>query len=120
MTPCPRHTVMPGLDPGIHVPDVSRMRGSFVYILTRRPNGALYVGVTSDIVRRVFEHREGLADGFTARYGLKTLVHLERFDDIATAIQREKTVKHWSRAWKVALILKGNPAWRDLYDEIAR
>ncbi|MBS7543166.1 GIY-YIG nuclease family protein [Ancylobacter oerskovii] len=94
------------------------MKGGFVYILANRPDGTLYVGVTSDLVRRIWEHREGLADGFTKRYGLKTLVHFERFDDIASAIQREKTMKHWPRAWKVRLIHAGNPQWRDLYDEI--
>ncbi|WAC28177.1 GIY-YIG nuclease family protein [Ancylobacter sp. SL191] len=111
---------MPGLDPGIHPFDPSGMKGGFVYILTNRPNGTLYVGVTSDIIRRVWEHREGVADSFTARYGLKSLVHVERFDEITTAIQREKTLKHWSRDWKIALIIKDNPTWRDLYDEITQ
>ena len=77
-----------------------------------------YVGVTSDLVRRVFEHREAVRGGFSARYGLKRLVCFERHEDIRAAIQREKNIKHWSRAWKVALILRMNPEWRDLYDEI--
>ena len=87
--------------------------------MTNKPNGILYVGVTSDLARRVYEHREGLLDGFTKRYGLKRLVYYERFDDIRDAIQREKTVKHWSRAWKVNMILMKNPEWADLYGELA-
>ena len=87
--------------------------------MTNRPNGTLYVGVTSDLVRRVLEHRDGVAPGFTKRYDLKRLVWFERHDDIRTAIQREKTMKHWPRAWKVRLILAENPAWQDLYERLA-
>jgi putative endonuclease len=94
------------------------MPGGFVYIITNRPNGVLYVGVTSDLARRVWEHREGLADGFTKRYGLKRLVYVERHDDIVSAIQREKLLKHWSRAWKIELIVAQNPEWNDLYDQL--
>jgi putative endonuclease len=94
------------------------MTGGWVYMMTNRPNGTLYVGVTSDLARRVWEHREGLADGFTKRDGLKQLVYVERFDDIATAIQREKTLKHWVRAWKVRVVEKDNPNWDDLYDRL--
>lgn len=86
--------------------------------MTNRPNGTLYVGVTSNLARRVWEHREGLADGFTKRYGLKCLVYAEGHEEIRTALQREKNLKHWSRAWKVQLILKDNPGWADLYDQI--
>ena len=86
--------------------------------LTNRPNGTLYVGVTSDLARRIWEHRADAADGFTRRYGLKRLVYVERHDDIRTAIQREKNMKHWPRAWKVRLILGANPAWDDLYDRV--
>ncbi len=96
------------------------MKGGFVYLLTNRPNGTLYVGVTSDLVRRVWEHREGVVEGFTRRYRLKSLVYFEHYDEIATAIQREQTMKHWPRAWKVRLIHAANPDWRDLYDEIVR
>lgn len=85
------------------------MPGGWVYILTNRPNGTLYVGVTSDLIRRVWQHREGFVDGFTKQYGLKRLVHFERYEDIRTAIQREKNLKHWSRAWKIQLILAANP-----------
>ncbi|HSI41454.1 MAG TPA: GIY-YIG nuclease family protein [Xanthobacteraceae bacterium] len=95
------------------------MRSGFVYILTNRPDGTLYVGVTSDLVRRVWEHREGVADGFTKRYDLKRLVYFECYDDIAVAIQREKNMKHWSRTWKVRLILAANAGWRDLYEDIS-
>ena len=95
------------------------MQGGWVYIMTNLPNGTLYVGVTGDLLRRTFEHREGMIDGFTKRYGLKRLVYFERHDDIRAAIQREKTMKHWPRAWKVRLILGSSPRWRDLYDEIA-
>ncbi len=95
------------------------MSGGWVYILTNRANGVLYVGVTSDLIRRVSEHREGVAEGFTKRHGLKRLVYFERYDDIRSATQREKNMKHWSRAWKISLVLAANPAWRDLYDEIS-
>jgi putative endonuclease len=96
------------------------MQGGWVYIVTNRPNGTLYIGVTSDLARRAWEHREGVAEGFTKRYGLKILVYAERHDDIRTAIQRERNLKHWSRAWKVRLILADNPDWNDLYDQLVR
>lgn len=92
------------------------MQGGWVYILTNKPNGTLYVGVTSDLAHRVWEHREGVADGFTKQYGLKRLVYIERHEDIRIAIQREKNLKHWPRAWKVRIILDTNPSWDDLYD----
>ncbi len=95
------------------------MQGGWVYIMTNRPNGTLYVGVTSGLMRRVWEHRDGVAEGFTKRYGLKRLVYFERHDDISRAIQREKTIKHWPRAWKVRIILDANPSWDDLYDTLA-
>ena len=80
------------------------MKGGHVYIMTNKRDGTLYVGVTADLARRAFEHREGLIDGFTKQYGLKRLVYYEFHEDIYTAIQREKTIKHWSRLWKLALI----------------
>ena len=95
------------------------MPGGFVYIMTNRPHGTLYIGVTSDLGRRVWEHREGLADGFTKRYGLKRLVYVERHEEIALAIAREKALKRWSRARKVRLIQLENPGWDDLYDRLA-
>ena len=87
----------------------------YVYILASRPQGTLYMGVTNDLVRRVYEHREGLVDGFTRTHGVKRLVYFEPHDDIARAIQREKTMKHWSRAWKITLIERDNPYWNDLW-----
>ncbi len=85
------------------------MSDAWVYILTNRPNGILYVGVTSDLSRRMIQHHANMPGSFAAKYGLKRLVHAERFADIRTAIQREKNLKHWSRAWKVRLILRDNP-----------
>ncbi|MDQ2080340.1 GIY-YIG nuclease family protein [Xanthobacteraceae bacterium Astr-EGSB] len=95
------------------------MASGYIYILTDRPNGTLYVGVTNDLLRRIGEHRAGVVKGFTKRYGLKRLVYFEQYDDIRTATQREHNMKHWSRTWKVPLILTGNPEWRDLFDELA-
>jgi putative endonuclease len=87
----------------------------WVYILAGKPGGTLYVGVTSNLVRRVYEHREGPAEGFTKRYGVKTLVYFEAPENMAAALQREKNIKHWSREWKIDLIVASNPDWRDLY-----
>ena len=94
------------------------MRDGWVYIMTNKPSGARYVGVTIDLPRSAFEHQEGLIAGFTKRCGLKRLVYFERHDDIRRANQREKTMKHWPRAWKLRLILEGNPDWGDLYKDI--
>jgi putative endonuclease len=94
------------------------MRGGWVYIVTDRPNGTIYVGVTNDIARRAPEHRTGALGGFTKKYDLRRLVYVERHEDIAAAIQREHNIKHWPRTWKVRLILKTNPAWDDLYDTL--
>jgi putative endonuclease len=90
----------------------------YVYILSNRKDGTLYVGITGDLVRRVHQHRTKAADGFTARYGISHLVYFESYDEVGLALQREKNLKHWIRAWKVALIEQGNPQWRDLYSEI--
>jgi putative endonuclease len=76
--------------------------------------------VTSDLIRRIYEHRSGFVEGFTKRYGLKRLVYFEQFDDILDAIQREHNMKHWSRAWKVRKIIAFNPDWDDLYETIAK
>ena len=94
------------------------MRGGFVYFMTNRRNGILYTGVTSDLLRRGYEHRNGLVPGYTKQYGLKTLIYFEQYDDIRIAIQREKTIKHWPRAWKVRLINAQNPEWNDLYETL--
>jgi putative endonuclease len=112
--------VMAGLVPAIHVLQNFSMAGGYVYFLTNRPNGILYVGVTNDLIRRVFEHRSGFIDGFTKQHGLKRLVYFERFDDIRDAIQREHNIKHWPRAWKARMILVGNPRWDDLYPMITK
>ena len=94
------------------------MNVAWVYIMTNRPNGILYVGVTSNLLRRVWEHREGVIDGFTKTYGLKRLVYFEAHDVIVAAIQRERNIKHWRRAWKARLILEANPGWIDLYPSL--
>jgi putative endonuclease len=94
------------------------MKGGWVYVVTNRPNGTLHTGVTNDLARRAWEHHAGVADGCTKRYGLKRLVFAERYDDIRTAIQRERNMKHWPRAWKVRLILAQNPGWEDLYESL--
>ena len=94
------------------------MAGGWVYFMTNKRNGVLFAGVTSNLPRRAYEHREGLIDGFTKQYGLKLLVYYEHHDSIYNAIQREKNIKHWPRAYKTRLIGKENDSWRDLYDEI--
>ena len=86
----------------------------YVYILSSGPNGTLYVGVTNDLQRRLLEHRDGTVEGFTKRYAVHRLVHFEETDDISAAITREKQIKGWSRAKKIALIQAENPHWRDL------
>jgi putative endonuclease len=109
---------MAGVVPAIHVLQYFRMMGGYVYLMTNRPNGIIYVGVTNDIVRRAYEHRSDAVDGFTRRYGLKRLVHFEQFETIRDAIQREHNIKHWPRAWKVRLIVANNPDWNDLFETI--
>ena len=86
-----------------------------VYILASQKRGTLYIGVTNDIARRAFEHRKGAEDGFTGRYGVKRLVHMEVFEDITKAIAREKRLKAWNRDRKIALVEKDNPDWDDLF-----
>lgn len=92
----------------------------YVYIMTNRRNGTLYVGVTNDLVRRAHDHRSSQTRGFTRRYNLFRLVFFETHDSARDAIQREKNIKHWPWAWKVALIERDNPEWRDLFDVVAR
>ncbi|HVZ14076.1 MAG TPA: GIY-YIG nuclease family protein, partial [Bauldia sp.] len=87
----------------------------YVYIMTNRRFGTLYIGVTNDVARRAWEHREGIVPGFTKRYRLHLLVLVEEYQQIDDAIHREKRLKHWKREWKVALIEKTNPEWDDLY-----
>jgi putative endonuclease len=89
-----------------------------VYILASKRNGTLYVGVTSDLVRRVWQHREAVVESFTKTYGVKRLVWYEVHHEIVPAITREKQIKQWNRLWKIRLIHKTNPFWNDLFDEI--
>jgi putative endonuclease len=96
------------------------MKSFWVYILASRPRGTLYIGVTSDLIRRVFEHREGAVAGFSKQHNIKVLVYYEQHATALGAIQREKNIKHWSRDWKIKLIVSMNPEWRDLYEDIVR
>ncbi len=91
------------------------MKQGFVYIMASRRNGTLYIGVTSDLAPRVYEHREGLIDGFTKKYGCTLLVWFEAFDDLEAARHRELQMKEWKRAWKLRVIEEMNPEWEDLY-----
>ncbi len=91
----------------------------YVYILASQKVGTLYTGVTSDLARRVFEHRNGFVSGFTKKYNVKMLVYYETYDDYDSALHREKCIKEWKRAWKIQLIEKDNPNWDDLYSKIA-
>ena len=95
------------------------MSGGWVYILTNRAHGTLYIGVTADLARRMAEHRGGTQDSFPRRYGLTLLVFAEWHDDIRTAIQRETSLKRWPRAWKERLIMDSNHFWQDLTDQLA-
>ena len=88
-----------------------------VYIMASAPNGTLYIGVTSDLMQRVYQHRQGELDGFTKKYGCKTLVWFEQYEDMYAAIAREKDIKKWRRVWKLRLIEQANPQWRDLYED---
>ncbi len=90
----------------------------YVYILSSKRNGTLYAGVTSSLAQRVWQHKTNAVAGFTARYSVHRLVYFEEHADADSAIQREKQIKKWRRAWKINLIEERNPTWRDLYDEI--
>ncbi|MEE6207806.1 MAG: GIY-YIG nuclease family protein [Alphaproteobacteria bacterium] len=91
-------------------------KSAYTYILASRKNGTLYVGVTSNIIYRIYEHKNGLIDGFTKKYDVKLLVYFEVFDDITEAIKREKVIKGWTRKKKIDLIESINKDWKDLYD----
>ncbi|MFC2000515.1 GIY-YIG nuclease family protein [Chloroflexota bacterium] len=97
---------------------VNRAHRYYVYILSSKRNGTLYIGVTSDLVKRVYDHRNDLLDGFTRKYRIHRLVYYEKTNDIQEAIAREKQIKRWKRAWKVELIERDNPEWIDLYPEL--
>ena len=109
---------MAGLVPAIHELQTFPMQGGWVYIVTNKPNGVLYTGVTRSLPHRIWQHREGLVSGFTRRHGLKRLVWCEHHATIGGAIQREKNMKHWPRTWKVRLIPAMNPDWNDLYETL--
>ena len=94
------------------------MKQYYVYILTSRKKGILYIGVTSNLVKRIYEHKQSLVEGFTKKYNVHRLVYYEITSDINSAIQREKCLKKWNRAWKIRLIEEGNPLWKDLYDDL--
>lgn len=94
------------------------MNTSYVYILASNQNGTLYIGVTNDLFRRVCEHKEKIIPGFTSEYCVNKLVYYEEYQDITDAIQREKNLKKWLRKWKIRLIEKNNPYWRDLFEEL--
>lgn len=90
----------------------------YVYILASKRNGTLYIGVTDDLIRRIYEHRNDLVAGFTKKYGVHYLVYFESCQDVIEAIIREKRMKKWKRQWKIKLIEKQNPTWKDLYAKI--
>ncbi len=94
-------------------------RHFYVYILASKIGGTFYTGVTNDLVRRIWEHRESVVEGFTQKYGVHRLVYFEQFDDMENAIRREKRLKKWNRSWKIRLIEENNPNWDDLYPGIA-
>jgi len=94
------------------------MNEYYVYMMANKKYGTLYVGVTNDLVRRIYEHKEGLANGFSKKYKLHHLVYFEQHIDINEAISREKVIKKWRRDWKINLIEQNNPHWVDLYCEI--
>ncbi|PJA87032.1 MAG: hypothetical protein CO141_01605 [Candidatus Moranbacteria bacterium CG_4_9_14_3_um_filter_42_9] len=94
------------------------MKNYYVYILASQRNGTLYIGVTSDLIKRVQQHQSNIADGFTKKYNIHTLVYYEQTEDISAALAREKALKKWNRDWKLKLIERDNPNWKDLYFDI--
>lgn len=96
------------------------MPTAYVYILTNHKNGTLYLGSTTNLITRIYQHKQKLLPGFTAQYGLDKLVYYEQHEGILAAGQQEKRYKNWRREWKIALINKDNPLWIDLYEEICK
>lgn len=94
------------------------MNAYYVYILASQRNGTLYTGITNDLSKRIWEHKQGVADGFTKQHNVKTLVHYETYNDVTEAIAQEKRLKRWHRKWKLELIERDNPQWKDLYDDL--
>ena len=97
---------------------MNRHKQYYVYLLTNQSNHVLYIGVINDLVRRMYEHRDKLADGFTKKYNVNKLVYFEETDDINSALSREKQLKNWHRDWKINLITEANPQWKDLGEDI--
>lgn len=95
-------------------------KGGFVYMMASGRNGTLYIGVTSDLIKRVYEHKNNIFDGFTKKYGIKNLVYFEVFEEIEEAIKREKVLKGWKRERKIALFEPQNKEWSDLYDSLLK
>jgi putative endonuclease len=118
--PCLVTPAKAGVHDGAWHGTMRAMRNACVYILANKPRGTLYVGVTNDVVRRVWEHKSETVDGFTKRYAVHRLVYAEFHETMPLAIVREKQVKKWRRAWKVELIERDNPEWRDLYADFVR
>ena len=94
------------------------MKQYYFYILASKKNGTLYIGITSNLVKRIYEHKQALVEGFTKKYNVHRLVYYETTNDINSAIHREKCLKKWNRAWKIKLIEEVNPLWEDLYHDI--
>ncbi len=92
----------------------------YVYILASRRNGTLYIGVTNNLIKRVYEHKNDLVEGFTKKYGVHRLVYYEQSENVKSAIEREKRLKTWKWQWKLRLIEEMNPEWNDLYDELVK
>jgi len=90
----------------------------YIYIMSSKKNGTIYIGITSDLIKRVYEHKNDLTEGFTKKYQVHNLVYYEIVQDIESAIKREKQLKKWDRKWKLELIEKNNPEWNDLYNQI--
>jgi len=94
------------------------MRKYYVYVLASKKDGVLYIGITNNLRRRIYEHKNNLIEGFTKKYFVHKLVYFEETNEVDTAIQREKQLKKWKRSWKIELIEKSNPEWKDLYSEM--
>jgi putative endonuclease len=95
-----------------------KMKSYFVYILASQKNGTLYIGITSNLIKRIWEHRNNLVEGFTKKYNVHTLVYFEQTENVQSALLREKQLKKWKRGWKLKLIEKDNSKWKDLYNDI--
>jgi len=90
----------------------------YVYLLASKKKGTLYIGTTSNLIRRIYQHKNNLSEGFTKKYSVHNLVHYEEYNDVNVAISREKQLKKWNRQWKLRLIEESNPTWHDLYEQL--